>query len=426
MADRNFNVHVTSDKSAGPPKSWLQEHFSSVLLLLASVIAAVFAMSETAYKLFANQPPVAAIRLGSYVFAAGEYADARVPYSDDGDEEDLHYTWWLKDIRGVTELKRGLGPDNAIVVLGKLAPGKYELIVKLKDKKNRGKVHEDRATFEVTAGPATPVGTVAPSPMPSVSAPVVSVAPKVQVLRLRDDAPVDWSVQRASKIVTNGYKLTLRAESIDEDLLIVSFDGSAVAGESGNPGPPGLNGGYMQAGGSGFPGVNGRDGTNGADANPVSIVVNGAINAKLMIDNSGQSGGAGGSGGDGGPGGSGGQGEPSRSGFLDCSAGPGYGSKGGNGGNGGVGGNGGSGGNAAKVDVASMSRGARADVVVIGKGGSGGAPGAGGRGGAAGAGGPEGQSGGRCSAAGRNGEAGHAGINGQPGRPGSSGASTAF
>lgn len=431
MTDRNFNVRLTSEKSLDSSKPFLREHFSAVLVFIAAIIAAIFAMSETAFKLFANQPPVASIRMGSYVFPVGEYAEARVPYSDDGEEEDLHYTWWLKDIRGVKEVQTGLGPSNSILVLKNLQPGKYELLVKLKDKQNTGKVSEERASFEVVAAASAsiPVAAstpgVASGPLSPASAVAGSSVPRIDVLRLTDGKPINWNTLRASKIVTNGYELTIDADSIDEDLTVVAFEFPASAGPSGQPGALGANGGYKQGGGSGYPGSPGQKGADGVHAKPILIRVRGAINANLNVDNTGQTGGAGGKGGDGGPGGSGGQGEASRSGVFDCAAGPGYGGKGGNGGDGAVGGDGGIGGNAGLVDVKYSSRGERSAITLVRNGGMGGHAGVGGRGGAAGAGGPEGASGGRCASAGRNGQAGQAGANGQLGRPGSSGASIA-
>ncbi len=414
MTDRNFNVTMKSDD--GPSRPFYDRHFTSLLTLVGVVIAAVLAISDNGLNLFINQPPGVKIKLTRTNAPVGEKIVARAIVSDpDGSADEIQYKWEILETGSV--LDEGMKSSLNKIIVPTDKEGLYTVLLTVVDEEGNGKQATDDAQYRVLKGVVT--NNVPPSNNKDSN---ISSSPvKVGEISLSKDEIINWEERQASKVITNGYELTINAKSIDNPIEIISFNTNAPSGRSGRSGAPGVNGGAQQAGTNGEDGYHGLVGGNGKDASPITVNIQGKLNAKLSIDNSGQRGGVGGSGGKGGPGGSGGQGEPSRQGILDCRSGPGHGAPGGHGGQGGAGGNGGAGGTGGPVTVNVSSKGANGLISVVSLGGEGGNPGSGGPGGIAGSGGPEGKTGGFCSPAGRRGPSGTTGSSGTPGELGKSG-----
>ncbi len=218
----------------------------------------------------------------------------------------------------------------------------------------------------------------------------------------------DWVIFYADVLKLNGSAGIRRNQWID------------LSGEDGSNGADALppSKGYGRHGLPGQPGGWGTPGRSqqipnlfvfcqevrwkGNAANPSDLI------GKVMVDFHGYDGGEGGAAGNGGSGSNGTQGSPSRSGFLDCSSGPGWGGNGGNGGPAGVPGIGGDGTDGADIQMfvrpSQVPNAGQFGYDV--KGGRGGKWGKPGRPGIPGKGGLEGQTGGRCGSAGRTGHPG--------------------
>ena len=200
---------------------------------------------------------------------------------------------------------------------------------------------------------------------------------------------------RQSRIITNGYRVSIRAsEIISEDGQILSFL-SRKAGPGNGAGQPGANG------------------LSGGNLELVADVLRGT----LVVDLRGQEGGDGAAGAAGPPGARGVAGSPGVSGVFGCQAGGGNRGPGATGGKGGRGGDGGRGGNGGSL-VLSVGRVIQGKGVVANlEGGAGGQAGPGGPGGPPGAGGEGGSGSGFC----RGGQPGPPGRQGPIGDPGTGG-----
>lgn len=182
----------------------------------------------------------------------------------------------------------------------------------------------------------------------------------------------------------------------------------------------------------------GLDGERGADGRPGSRGHDGGAAPQLELwalelvgtpafDVRGQDGGQGGRGQDGGIGGRGARGRPSRSTYVDCREGPGFGGRGGDGGRGGPGGTGGNGGGGGEVRLylpaEVLSEFTAGGFLVLEAGGAGGPGGRPGSGGGWGLGGDPGEARGRCRPdPDRRGHPGHPGGPGDTGPSGHPGA----
>lgn len=418
MGRRRRNFYRRDD---GLPKPFWDRHFAALLTFTGLTVAAVLAISDTAARIFVNQPPGVSLRLNSFEIESGSsffaYAIANDP---DGRAEDLHYRWVL--FPPGDQIDEGAGQNKSWVKLLASEPGNYSLLVTVTDDSGQGKA--DIADIQFRVGPSAHVQTQ-DSQGEATTRPihVPRIAAFSERLSLSSDSTIDWSEIRAELIVTNGNRLTLLADSIETDLTILAYDSAASGGQDGQPGNAGASGGLGSAGAPGGSGQDGASGEPGSPADSITVRISGELSAKLTINNSGQPGGRGGNGGQGGPGGSGGRGKPSQTGVLDCRSGPGWGGPGGDGGDGGNGGDSGAGGDAGSVVVTAGSISTEGRVRVTALGGSSAEPGRGGSGGLPGAGGPEGDARGLCRPAGRRGPSGSLGSNGAPGSRTGSGAS---
>ncbi len=207
-------------------------------------------------------------------------------------------------------------------------------------------------------------------------------------------------LRRQSRIITNGYRLTIRAsEIVSEGGHVISFDVFRKAHDGAGLGQNGENGL--------------SSGTVELDATKLTLV------DTLSFDLRGQDGGDGAQGSPGIPGVRGTQGSPGISG-LGCQQGGGNGSAGGDGGRGSRGGNGGKGGNGGNL-VIRIKVGFDASRVIANlSGGMGGRGGSGGNGGQPGQGGEGGSGNGFC-AGGQPGPPGRPGAGGDPGADGAAG-----
>ncbi len=203
-------------------------------------------------------------------------------------------------------------------------------------------------------------------------------------------------LKRQSRIVTNGYRLTIIASSItSEGGQIFSFDQPRKARDAGSPGQ------------------NGENGNSGGNV----IIIADTVVGTLFVDLRGQDGGDGGAGAPGTPGQRGASGGAAISGVFGCQQGGGNGAPGGDGGRGGHGGNGGAGGNGGNLTLKIKKSPERGSVWAL-DGGIGGRPGTGGAGGPGGQGGEGGGGNGFCG----GGAPGPGGKPGPPGDPGLEGA----
>lgn len=205
-------------------------------------------------------------------------------------------------------------------------------------------------------------------------------------------------IRNRSRIVTNGYRLLIRADEVFvDDGVILAFDPPRKAKDGASAG---------------------QNGESGLSAGNIEIVA-GLIRGTLNVDLRGMDGGDGADGAPGTPGARGAPGPPGISGVFDCRAGGGGGAPGGEGGRGGRGGDGGKGGNGGNV-VLNVKRIEGAGVVPLLGGGVGGRPGSGGPGGPPGQGGEGGSGNGFCGGGppglpGRPGQNGDQGVAGSPG-----------
>jgi hypothetical protein len=207
-------------------------------------------------------------------------------------------------------------------------------------------------------------------------------------------------LRRQSRIITNGYRLTIRAsEIVSEGGQVIAFDAFRKAHDGTGPGQNGENG--LSSGAVEI------------DATKLTLL------NTLSLDLRGQDGGDGAPGGPGVPGVRGTQGSPGISG-LGCQQGGGNGSAGGDGARGGRGGNGGKGGNGGNLVLRIKAAFDPSRLIANLTGGMGGRGGGGGNGGQPGQGGEGGSGNGFCGG-GQPGPPGRPGAGGDPGTDGPAG-----
>jgi hypothetical protein len=338
------------------------------------------------------------------------------------DNEPLTFFWTINDvyISNHSSFTFGVGQPNDTFA----AAGNYVLRGKVQD--SWGQTTSIERHFRLDS-PLVSTSVVQPpdaAAAPRDQAGPLQPLPRVLVLtgeRVIGDA--SQSLQLPSRIVTNGYPLTIRARELTADeAQIVGFEAvetaSAASGSAGVAGAAGS--GEGASGVSGTKGQEGAPGSIGKSAGPIQIIA-ATFSGNLNILNSGTAGLRGGNGGRGGGGGPGASGSSASSSIFDCKRGPGRGGDGGNGGAGGNAGSGGNGGSGGPIVITLGSITPTAHIRAAAAGAPGGDPGQPGLGGEGGSGGSEGPISGLCGGAGRSGQRGYAGPSGAPAAAGQSG-----